>query len=419
MSMKYIGLYLVFLFLLFAGCRTVPSPNLADGLECEEIEAEATNHFDDVTMLMEVLFLAKQNFVEDVAFRDLVYMAADGMLQEMDENSSFLQPDESEDLEEETKGEFCGVGVTVDSDDEGVMRVLATIDDSPAFHAGVLAGDAITAIDGTNVVGTSMDVVLKMMRGEEGSTVTLGILRDQDKELEFKLVRKDIHISGIRPVLDLGNGIGYVRIAQFNQNLPEEFAKVLKQFREKKVKGIILDVRDNPGGLLLSATGVAEQLLKRGKTIVFIEGRRKDEDEPGKYTAGRCEIRDTKTPIIMLVNGSSASASEILTGALRDHMRAVVVGTQTYGKASVQSVIPLESRPDCAIRLTTAYYLTPKRKEIHGEGLSPDFEVEIDSDEWNKIRQRLVEGKGFKGVCDPQLEKAVELLKGMIPGENK
>lgn len=375
--------------------------------------------FDDIAVLTEVMLLVRRDYVEEKPFQDVVYGAIDGMLSELDPYSSFLPPQPLAHLEEETRGSFGGIGVSVGVD-QGGMKVIAPIEDSPAFKAGIHAGDTITAVDGKTLEGASMDEAVSAMRGEKGSTVKVTVERPDGKKEEVSLVRDDIKVSSVKGVRDLGDGIGYLRITQFSESVADDFARALAAMDKTRVKGLIIDLRDNPGGLLESAVGVTEQVLPKGAEIVTVRGR--DGKEPQRrFEAGSCDRRYAELPLAVLVNGGSASASEIMAGALKTHGRAVLVGERTYGKASVQSVIKLTLRPDCAVRLTTGYYYTPDGKLIHGKGIEPDVEVAMSKNEWRLVQLKRLYGdmpgkadgdkKSVQGARDVQLERAKALLE--------
>ena len=377
--------------------------------------------FDDIAVLTEAMLLVRRNYVDEKPFKDVVYGAINGMLTELDPNSSFLPPQPLAHLEEETRGSFGGIGVSVGVDKTGV-KVIAPIEDSPAFKAGIHAGDTITAVDGKKLDGSSIDEAVKAMRGEKGSTVKVTVERMNGEKVDVALVRDDIRVTSVKGVRDLGDGIGYLRITQFNEPAAEDFARALAGLEKDRITDLVLDLRDNPGGLLESAVGVAEQVLPRGKEIVTVRGRAGEKPQQ-RFDAGPCERRFTDLSIAVLVNGGSASASEIVAGALQAHKRAVLIGERTYGKASVQSVIKLALRPDCAVRLTTGYYYTPDGKMIHGTGIAPDVEVVVPKTEWRQAQmKRLYEetpgaatggmSNLVKDVKDVQLERAKEVLKG-------
>ena len=376
--------------------------------------------FDDMAVMTEAILLVQRYYVEEKPFKDVVYGAINGMLAELDPNSSFLPPQPLAHLEEETKGSFGGIGISVGVENGGV-KVIAPIEDSPAFKAGIRAGDTITAVDGKKLEGVSVAEAVKAMRGEKGTSVKVTVERANGEKSDMALIRDDIKVSTVKGVRALGDGIGYLRITEFNEPAAEDFAKALASLEKEKITDLIIDLRDNPGGLLESAVGVAEQILPKGQEIVTVRGR--DGVKPQqRFDAGACEHRNTDVPIAVLVNGGSASASEILAGALKAHKRAILVGEKTYGKASVQNVIKLALRPDCAVRLTTGYYYTPDGKMIHGVGIVPDIEVTVPKAEWRQAQMRRLyeEMPGsasggmrnlMQGVKDEQLDRAKEMLK--------
>ncbi len=404
------------------GCATTAPKAATAGADAAAVAPERGDEaFDDLAVLTESLLLVRRFYVEEKPFRDVVYGAINGMLAELDPNSSFLPPKPLASLEEETKGSFGGIGVSVGVENGGV-KVIAPIEDSPAFKAGIHAGDTITAVNGKRLEGVSVDEAVKAMRGEKGTPVKVTVERSNGEKVDVALVRDDIKTTTVKGVRSLGDGIGYLRITQFNEPAGEDFGKALATLEKEKITDLIIDLRDNPGGLLESAVGVAEQILPKGKEIVTVRGRDGVKQEQ-RFDAGPCEHRYTEVPIAVLVNGGSASASEILAGALQSHKRAVLVGETTYGKASVQNVIKLALRPDCALRLTTAYYYTPDGKMIHGTGIVPDVQVAVPKAEWRQAQmRRLYEempgaAKGgmqnlMQGVKDEQLERAKDVLKG-------
>ena len=409
--------------LLVCGCA---EPRGAKGAPAQAavrpaVPTEAEAAYDDLAVLTEAILLVQRNYVEERPFRDVVYGAVDGMLSELDPNSSFLPPQPLANLEEETRGSFGGIGVSVGIE-RGTVKVIAPIEDSPAFKAGIHSGDTITAVNGKRLEGVSVDEAVKAMRGEKGTPVKVTVERPSGEKTDVSLVREDIRVAAVKGVRSLGDGIGYLRITQFSEPAAADFTRALASLEKEHATSLIIDLRDNPGGLLESAVGVAEQVLPKGKEIVTVRGR--DGVTPQqRFAAGSCAHRNTGVQIAVLVNGGSASASEIVAGALQAHKRAVLVGEQTYGKASVQSVIKLALRPDCAVRLTTGYYYTPDGRMIHGTGIAPDVVVPMPKAEWRQAQlKRLYEevpgatGGGMQnlmqGVKDVQLERAKEVLKG-------
>lgn len=376
--------------------------------------------FDDLAVLTEAMLLVQRYYVDEKPFKDVVYGAINGMLTELDPNSSFLPPQPLATLEEETKGSFSGIGVSVGVEREGV-KVIAPIEDSPAFKAGIHAGDMITAVNGKRLENVSMDEAVKVMRGEKGTPVKVTVERSTGEKVDLSIIRDDIKLTSVKGIRSLGDGIGYVRITQFSESAAEDFAKALATLEKEKITDLIIDLRDNPGGLLESAVGVAEQVLPKGKEIVTVRGRDGVKAQQ-RFEAGSCDHRNTDLPIAVLVNGGSASASEILAGALKAHKRAVLVGEKTYGKASVQNVIKLALRPDCAVRLTTGYYYTPDGRMIHGTGILPDIQVPVAKAEWRQAQMKRLYDEMpeaahggmqnlMQGVKDEQLERAKQMLK--------
>jgi carboxyl-terminal processing protease len=411
----------------WAGCTTVRTETPSGQAVAADETGAAVAAYDDIAVLTEAVLLIQRHYVEERPFQDVVYGALNGMLTELDPNSSFLPPQPLAVLEEETRGSFGGIGVSVGVEKGGV-KVIAPIEDSPAFRAGIHAGDTITAVDGRKLVGASMNDAVKAMRGEKGSEVRVTVERENGETVDVALVRDDIKLASVKGIRDLGDGIGYLRITQFSAHAGEDFAKAMASLEKQHVTDLILDLRDNPGGLLESAVAVAEQLLPQGREIVTVRGRDGGQRQQN-FESGPCDHRFTDLPITILVNGGSASASEILAGALKAHKRAVLVGETTYGKASVQNIIKLALRPDCAVRLTTGYYYTPDGAMIHGKGIKPDIEVVIPKTEWRQAQMRRLfeELPGatsggmtnlVKAVKDVQLERAKELLKaGRILGK--
>ena len=326
--------------------------------------------YEDLKTFAEVLSIVQKNYVEIVKPKDLVYGAIRGMLNTLDPHSAFMPPDVYKEIQVDTRGEFGGLGIQIGIK-ENRLTVIAPIEDTPADKAGIKPGDAILKVDGeTTMEMTLLDAVQKM-RGPKGTKVTLTIQREGVGEpLVFELVRDIIKIESIRSRL-IEKTIGYIRVTQFQELTGKDLAKAIKSLKEQKAQSYILDLRNNPGGLLSSAVEVSEQFLESGKLVVYIQGRDQKKDE---YMAGN------KTPItdslmIVLVNAGSASASEIVAGALQDWGRAVVLGTTTFGKGSVQTILPLSD--GSGLRLTTARYYTPKGRSIQNTGIAPDIEVKV------------------------------------------
>ncbi len=324
--------------------------------------------YESLRLFSQVLELVEENYVKEVPTRDLIYGAIQGMLSNLDPHSSFLKPDDYKELQIETRGSFTGIGIEITIRD-GVLTVVAPIEGTPAWKAGLKPGDKIIKINGKPTKGMSLIEAVKLLRGPKGTKVTISIFREGFKELkDITLVRDVIPIKSVRYRM-LEPGYGYVRISSFQEKTASELRKALKELEKEGLKGLILDLRNNPGGLLDAAVEVADEFLEEG-LIVYTKGRRKDQNF-------KFEARPNKNkhayPLVVLVNAGSASASEIVAGALQDHHRAVILGTKTFGKGSVQTIIPL---PDgSAVRLTTAQYYTPSGRSIQAEGIEPDLEI--------------------------------------------
>jgi len=345
---------------------------------------------EEIRQLTDVFGAIKNHYVEPVEDRKLIQEAISGMLTGLDPHSAFLNADAFKDLQTSTQGEFGGLGIEVAPED-GAVRVVAPIDDTPAARAGIKAGDLIIKIDDTLTRGMPLSDAVKLMRGKKGSSVTLTVARKGEvKPLEFKLVRDVIRTQSVRSKV-IEPGYAFVRISQFQERTVEDLARHLSEaYKSGPLKGIVLDLRNDPGGLLHSAIGVSAAFLPRGALVVSTDGRVSDAKRrfvasPEDYQRGRGDDvlarlpKEVKAvPMVVLVNGASASASEIVAGALQDHKRATLMGSQTFGKGSVQTIIPLRSEGDrqAAIKLTTARYYTPGGRSIQAKGIEPDLHVD-------------------------------------------
>jgi len=332
-----------------------------------ERTGHATETYEELKTFSEVLTQVQKSYVDETKVKDLVQGAIRGMLSTLDPHSAYMTADMYKEMQVETKGEFGGVGIQIGVK-ENRLAVIAPIEGTPAYRAGVKSGDFITKVnDETTKDLTLMDAVQKM-RGPKGSKVNLTIQREGTPDpLQFTLVRDTIKIESVKSkVLD---NIGYVRLTQFQESTGRDLSKVLKQFKDQKLQSTILDLRNNPGGLLTSAVEVSEQFLPGGKLVVYTKGRESKKDE--WISKGKDQMDDS--PMIVLVNEGSASASEIVAGALQDYGRAVIVGTTSFGKGSVQTILPLGD--GSGLRLTTAKYYTPKGRSIQSTGITPDIVV--------------------------------------------
>ena len=329
----------------------------------------ASETYEELQVFAEVLSQVKKHYVEETKTKDLVYGAVRGMLAGLDPHSSYMTPDMYKEMQVETKGEFGGLGIQIGIKNNR-LTVIAPIEDTPAFEAGIEAGDVITKVDDTPTKDLTLMEAVQKMRGPKGTSVALEVAREgNDSPLLFTLTRDTIKIQSVRGKV-LEGTTGYVRINQFQESTPEDLSRTLNDLSEKNIQGLILDLRNNPGGLLTAAVGVSEQFLESGKLVVSIKGRNGRKDE---YRA-RSNSQQHQYPMIVLVNQGSASASEIVAAAMQDWGKAVIIGKTTFGKGSVQTILPLSD--GSGLRLTTAKYYTPKGESIHSIGVKPDIVVD-------------------------------------------
>ncbi len=327
---------------------------------------------DELRTFTEVFAKVKNDYVESVNDRELLENAIRGMLEGLDPHSAYLDKEDYRDLQEGTTGEFGGLGIEVGMED-GFVKVISPIDDTPASRAGIMAGDVIIRLGDKSVKGMSLNEAVTLMRGKPGSDIILTIVREgEEKPLKLTVTRDIITVKSVRGRI-LEPGFGYARISNFQSHTAEDLRKAiekLKKENEEELTGLILDLRNNPGGILNAAVGVSDLFLDSG-LIVYTEGRIKDSKL--KFTAKPSDIL-REAPIIVLVNGGSASASEIVAGALQDHERAIIMGEQTFGKGSVQTILPMND--EAALKLTTARYYTPSGRSIQASGIKPDIIIE-------------------------------------------
>ena len=312
----------------------------------------------------------KNNYVEEVTVKKLIESAIDGMLNSLDPHSSYLNTDELDELRVQTKGEFGGLGIEVTLEN-GLVKVISPIDDTPAERAGVKSGDLITHLDDEPVLGMTLSEAVSIMRGKVGSKIKLRVSRNEVESLDIEITRAIIELKAVKSRLE--DNIGYIRVSSFNQKVDQEIIKAIKSFdkqKESKIVGYVLDLRNNPGGLLDQAVNVTDIFLEKGE-IVSTRGRKKSEGN--RYNAVKNDLING-LPLVVLINQGSASASEIVAGALQDHKRAIIMGTKSFGKGSVQTIIP--SGENVGIKLTTARYYTPLGRSIQQTGIDPDILVE-------------------------------------------
>lgn len=349
---------------------------LRDGAHAERSDGSAAQGLElpvqELRLFSEVLGIIRQHYVDPKTDADLLKNAIRGMLSGLDPHSAYLEKEEFQELKEGTSGEFGGLGIEVGMED-GFVKVVSPIDDTPAQQAGVRAGDLIIRLDDTAVKGLSLNEAVKMMRGAPGTDITLTIVREgEQRPIQLKLTRAVIKVNSVRS-RPLDTGYGYLRVSQFQTNtgrkLREELDK-LKQSNGGALKGLVLDLRNNPGGVLTAAVSVSDAFISDG-LIVYTEGRGPESEQ--KFSATSGDVLDG-APIVVLVNAGSASASEIVAGALQDNVRAIIMGEKTFGKGSVQTILPI--RENAALKLTTARYFTPKGRSIQAEGIEPDVTLE-------------------------------------------
>jgi carboxyl-terminal processing protease len=391
--------------------------NLVVGYRVYSAEAQAANEeeaFEKISVMMRVIQLIRKDYVDadKVDYESLVYNALHGMVNSLDPFSDFMPPEQLKEMMEETEGEFGGLGVIVTMRDDW-LTVVSPMEGTPGFRAGLQPGDRIVKIGGMPTDGLKVNEAVSMLKGKAGTSVGITVYRPrEDKSWDVTIVREMIPVISVKDDhLIEGTKFGYVQLLQFNDPTAQELETKLKGLIEQGAEGLVLDLRNNPGGLLTSAADVCSLFLKPGMLVVSTEGRRPSQKQELRVSARGWRIPD-KMPVVILVNGGSASAAEIVSGCLSDHGRAILVGERTFGKGSVQNVIDL---PDgSALRLTTAMYYTPNRRVIHHNGIMPDLEVVLSDDEYRQFARAAAVIEGVDASVAPrdrQLERAVEALR--------
>jgi len=343
--------------------------------------------YEKLKVFTEILSLVQSNYVDEVKSKELIYGAVKGMLETLDPHSAFMPPETFREMQVETQGSFGGLGIEITVKDRA-LTVVSPIEGTPADHAGIQPGDRIIKIEGQPTKDLTLMDAVRKLRGPKGSKVTITILREGSLEpLDVTLVREVIEVKSVRSK-DLGDGIYYVRLSSFQERTTKDLERALEQAQKAGSTALILDLRNDPGGLLNQAVAVSDMFLDKGQLIVYTQGRVKNQDL--RFTAEHSN-GFPRWPMVVLVNGGSASASEIVAGALQDWKRAVILGTKTFGKGSVQTVIPLSD--GSGLRLTTAKYFTPRGRSIHGTGIMPDILVELPKPEVSAQRQREEEAR--------------------------
>ena len=358
-------------------------------------DKEDADTYELLNLFGEVMERAKISYVEEVSDRKLIESAINGMLVSLDPHSSYLDEQSFKYMSEQTSGKFGGLGIEVTMENS-VVKVVSLIDDTPAAKAGLKPGDYITSIDGEQVMGLTLNEAVDKMRGKVGTKVKLTIRRANEKPFDVTLKREEIKIQSVKSEVKSGD-VAYIRVSSFSENIDKMIEKAVKDARKKtdgKLAGVVLDVRNNPGGLLDQAVSVSDLFLDKGE---IVSTRSRNESDTIKYTAEKGDIVKG-LPIVVLINEGSASASEIVAGALQDHHRAIVMGEKSFGKGSVQTVIPLGKYG--AMRLTTARYYTPSGRSIQAKGIEPDIEV-------RQAKLEVVESGGF-GMTEAELKGALK-----------
>lgn len=411
------------LFISFSVNESISKPKEKEEQVNEEL-------FKEIELFSDALSVIRTDYVDEVEAKDIIYGALKGMLSNLDSHSQFMDPDAYNEIKVETTGKFGGLGIEITIKDS-LLTIISPLEDTPAFHAGLQANDKIVKIDGELTRDITLIEAVKKLRGEPGTKVTLTILREKaDRVFDATITRAIIQIESIKRVRILEDGIGYLKLVEFQENTPKDLAEALKRLEKEGMHSFILDLRNNPGGLLNVSVDVAEKFLEKGTLVVTTKGRRGPQNSKLRARERNPYL---EFPLVVLVNGGSASASEIVAGAIQDNKRGIILGTKTFGKGSVQTVIPLKD--GSALRLTTAKYFTPSGRSIRGEGIHPDVFVELedvpdkkekkDKGVFEKLEEKESEAKEEiaekaeeekkeeEMVHDSQLLRAIDLLKGI------
>jgi len=383
-------------------------------------EAKLPIPYEDLQLLSAVFGRIKSDYVEPVSDQKLIKEAINGMVHGLDPHSDFLDADGFKDLQISTQGKFGGLGIEVGVED-GTVKVISPIDDTPAFRAGIKSGDLIIKIDDSATRGMPLAKAVELMRGKPGTSVLLTVVRkDADGLLTFTLTREEINVKSVTAKV-IEPGYGYLRVRQFQDRTGEDVAKALKDmYKQGELKGLVLDVRSDPGGLLNQAVAVSAAFLPKDALVVYTDGRTPEARmrltaTKEHYTRrGEDFLRDLpagvkKVPMVVLVDGGTASASEIVAGALQDHKRAVVLGGQTFGKGSVQTILPLSN--NSGLKLTTARYYTPSGRSIQAKGIEPDINVDDGRDSQYNIREANLENHLDTGKKETAAGRAADATK--------
>ncbi len=423
--------------LIYGAVTVVLSVNLVIGARMYLHAAQATDRdsaYPSLQLFSYVMEKVRKDYVDgqNLTYKDLVYGALRGMINTLDPHSEFMDPEKYKELQSDTEGEFGGLGIVISLKD-GFVTVVSPMEDTPGFRAGIMSGDRIIKIDdkSTDRMGQTdaerLTEAVKTLRGEPGSDVKITVYRPSSGQTkDYKLTRAVINVPMVSDInnkrefpLD-ENKIGYVRLVQFGEKTSDDLEAALKKLKAQGMEGLVLDLRGNPGGLLDQAVGVCEKFLPHGQLVVKTEGRNPGQNSEHRAMGHGDELHNM--PMVVLVNSGSASASEIVAGCLQDLKRAILLGERTFGKGSVQSILPLQD--GSALRLTTAKYYTPSHRVIHEQGIDPDIKVPLSDEEERDLMLRRTPG-GIESLDekerdrimsegDPQLQRATDLLKAIM-----
>ncbi len=420
---------IILLSVILITCFSFAIFTFAKEIATKQEPSKKDDLYEQIELFANTVSIIRSDYVDEVNSKDLIYGALKGMLMSLDSHSQFLDPESYREIKVETEGKFGGIGIELTLKDD-ILTVITPIEDTPAAKAGLKTNDKIVRINGKSTRDVTLNDAVKELRGSPGSKVVLTILREDEKKLfDVTITRGIIEIKSIKEARILEGNIGYIRLVEFQENTPKDLIKSLQELKVKGMNGLILDLRSNPGGLLDTSIKVSEIFLPRGKVVVSTKGRVKEQN--AVYKAGYKKPY-TDFPLLVLVNEGSASASEITAGAIKDNKRGLIVGMRTFGKGSVQTVIPLGD--GSALRLTTAKYFTPSGKAIHNEGIAPDVvipfvkevkntqkkeaQVEEAEDVFEKLQQEQEQKTPSKEKENPlkydnQLQRAIDLMKGI------
>jgi carboxyl-terminal processing protease len=420
-----------------AGCRHLPEPpaganpasasvptNAPARIVAASLDesSEGEEAYEQIRLFTKALLLIRHDYVDEtkIGYSNLMSAAISGMLQSLDPYSQYMEPSDYRDLKEGTLGQFGGIGIQVGMKDN-IVTVIAPMEDTPAFRAGILSRDKIVEINDERTDKFSLPDAVHKLRGDPGTPVKLKVLREKEIK-DFTLIREIIQVTSIKGTRILENGIGYIRITEFSEPTARALRDAIAKLTAQNMQALVLDLRNNPGGLLTSAIQVSDLFLEKGTLIVSTRGRSGKPRQAPAFAG--IEPHYTDFPMVVLINGGSASAAEIVAGALHDNNRAVLVGETTFGKGSVQNVLQIEN--GAALRLTTARYYTPSGRSIHEKGIEPDIVVPVAAEEWMSVqRKRSLEEApallgdqekqaGFEAITDRPLDRAVDMLKGLL-----